>query len=1370
MNDVSFEADGFEDQRSVLPVRTPLVSRTAARKKQWRRGLFAFAAACLVGTCAQGQTSFGRQNVGVSSAAQSVTVTAQVAGQVSTVEVLTLGTSGLDFAPGSGGATCASANLMAGQSCTQSITFTPTSPGQRNGAVVLLDSGGGVLGTAYLTGTGSAGLGVFVPGTMLTVAGDGQWTSVLDGKIATAADLDLPSSVVEDGSGNLYIADSAHNRIREVTASTGIISTIAGNGNPSYQGDNGSAVNATLNTPSGITIDGAGNLYIADTGNNVIRKITAATGIITTAAGNGNPGNGGDGGPATSANLSAPWGVTADSGGNLYIADTANHRIQLVAVATGVITTVAGDGVINANGAGSYSGDGGPAIAAGLNFPYAVAFDPSGNMYIPDSSNNRIREVSASTGIITTFAGTGALGFSGDGAAATAAQLYSPSGVAFDPAGNLYIADTQNNRIRKVSSVSGNITTIAGNGAGVYSGDNGSAAGAGLYGPYGLYIDGNGDLFIADYFDHRIREIQSNLALVKLTAAVRQGDTSAPASQTIENDGNAALDLTAITPDQNAAVDAALTTCTLGTPYLIVDAHCVVAAEFAPSEAGNPLTANVDISGSTVNAPLDIQLVGDATAVNTTTVTLVSSLNPANFGQTVTLTATVTTGAGTGSLTGTVAFTDGATVLAASLPLHAGVATFTTTAFAVGLHSLTASYSGDAGHFASTSTPALSQIVNEATVTSLTSSANPSQGGANVTFTAVVAASSGGGVAPDGNVIFSDGATVIGTAVLSGSGIASFSTTALANGTHSITAAYGGDAANYILGSSSNVVTQNVQGSSTTVLNSAPNPSNFGTPVTLVAAVTPTGSVAATGAVNFFDGGIQIGSVNLVTASETATLVTASLATGQHSITAAYQGGPGNSASTSAPVIQVVNQAQTATTLSAVPDPGIAGKAVVITATVTVTQGKSTPTGTVTFTDGATTLGQAPLSAAGTATLSPLLAAGPHSLVATYAGDANDAGSVSAALALTVQLGTTTTAVASTPNPSLVQASVTYTATVTGNGGTPTGEVSFLADGVSIGTAKLNASGSASLQYANLPVGSHAITASYSGDATDSASTSTAINQVVQAIPTVTALGTSITGATNSQIVLVATVIGTTGPTPTGTVTFTSGTTVIGSSTLDAGGVATLTPELPNGTYSIVAAYGGDALHSPSTSNAASISTSATNFNLSVTPDAVTMASGQNATVTVTLESENSFSDTIGLGCASLPAAVNCHFSTISESLKAGAVDKVQLTIDTNNPLSGGTVSTNSRADGQGKYLAGLLFPVAGVFGWLFWKRRKRHAILFHAGLVLLLLSSAGLLVTGCGGFTQSSATPGTYTIQVTGVGTNSNITRYQNITLNITK
>ena len=145
MNDVSFEADGFEDQRSVLPVRTPLVSRTAARKKQWRRGLFAFAAACLVGTCAQGQTSFGTQNVGVSSAAQSVTVTAQVAGQVSTVEVLTLGTSGLDFAPGSGGATCASANLMAGQSCTQSITFTPTSPGQRNGAVVLLNSGGGVL-------------------------------------------------------------------------------------------------------------------------------------------------------------------------------------------------------------------------------------------------------------------------------------------------------------------------------------------------------------------------------------------------------------------------------------------------------------------------------------------------------------------------------------------------------------------------------------------------------------------------------------------------------------------------------------------------------------------------------------------------------------------------------------------------------------------------------------------------------------------------------------------------------------------------------------------------------------------------------------------------------------------------------------------------------------------------------------------------------------------------------------------------------------------------------------------------------------------------------------------------------------------------
>jgi sugar lactone lactonase YvrE len=337
-------------------------------------------------------------------------------------------------------------------------------------------------------------------GIITTVAGNGTRNFSGDGSAATNASLFAPSGVAVDSSGNLFIADFGNNRIREVGAN-GIITTVAGSGPyggtaPVFSGDGGPATNATLAVPNGVALDSSGNLFIADTGNGRIRKVST-NGIITTVAGNGSVlGYFGDGGPATNASLPNLASVAVDASGNLFIADTYNQRIRKVN-ANGIITTFAGGGI----------GDGAAAINASLNYPHGVAVDASGNLFITDDLNNRIREVNAN-GIITTIAGDGTAAFSGDGSAATNATLDDPFDVALDASGNLFVADSGNSRLRELST-NGIIATVAGNGTSAYSGDGGAAIHAGCTFA-GVAVDASGNLFIADTYNQRIRKVNAD--------------------------------------------------------------------------------------------------------------------------------------------------------------------------------------------------------------------------------------------------------------------------------------------------------------------------------------------------------------------------------------------------------------------------------------------------------------------------------------------------------------------------------------------------------------------------------------------------------------------------------------------------------------------------------------------------------------------------------------------------------------------------------------------------------------------------------------------------------------------------------------------
>jgi hypothetical protein len=454
--------------------------------------------------------AFGTQSVDTATAARNVTLTNSGTASLTGLTISLAGTNPTDFL----GSSSCPVTLAAGANCTISLEFKPAVAGTFSATVEIKDNATGSPQTIALTGTGSS---TAAAGSIVIYAGkvgDSGYTG--NNGSATAATFYYAEGTATDASGNLYIADSGNNVIRKVNASTGILSTVVGNGYGAgmipggYSGDGGPALDAELGSPFGVALDKAGNIYIADTYNSAIRKVTAATGIITTVAGNGNYGYSGDGGLAIDANLGLPKAVAVDSAGNLYISDSSNYVIRKVTVATGIITTIAGGGSGCAKETDAY-GDGCPAQDA--NFEVGtdgsgtggIAVDASGNVYIADPDLATVRKIVASTGVIQIVAGDNTPGYSGDGELATSAELNLPRDVKVDGAGNIFIADDDNNIIREVAAATGKISTVAGE---QYSSGGGkeavplvAATGVKFAGPAYISLDPSGNLFITDVND-----------------------------------------------------------------------------------------------------------------------------------------------------------------------------------------------------------------------------------------------------------------------------------------------------------------------------------------------------------------------------------------------------------------------------------------------------------------------------------------------------------------------------------------------------------------------------------------------------------------------------------------------------------------------------------------------------------------------------------------------------------------------------------------------------------------------------------------------------------------------------------------------------
>ncbi|RSL18366.1 YVTN family beta-propeller protein [Edaphobacter aggregans] len=750
-----------------------------------------------------------------------------------------------------------------------------------------------------------------------------------------------------------------------------------------------------------------------------------------------------------------------------------------------------------------------------------------------------------------------------------------------------------------------------------------------------------------------------------------------------------------------------------------------------PASLGSPAgTYPVSIVGglSSLNYLTEFQDGTFTVTPTSLTVSLASSANPVAYGSAVLFTATLPIDA-----TGTVTFYDGPTIFGTG-SISGGVATQLTSSLTAGTHSITAQYGGDVNYGSAVST-AVSQVVSLATPTvTLASSLNPSTFGASVTFTATLPTDA------TGTVTFLDGVTALGTGTI-GTGIATLTTGSLAAGTHSITAQYGGDS-NYSAAVSTPVSQVVNKASSTVALASSPNPSTFGTSVTLTATI-PSG---ATGTVTFDDGATSLGTGTI--SGGVATLATGSLTAGTHSITAQYGGDTNYIGAVSTGVSQVVNKATPAVTLASSLNPSTFGVSVTLTATV-----PSGATGTVTFDDGATSLGTGAISGGGATLTISSLAAGTHSITAQYGGDTNYTTAASTAVSQIVNKASPTVTLASSLNPSTFGVSATLTATVPSEA---TGIVTFDDGATSLGTGTIS-SGVASLTTSSLAAGTHSITAQYGGDTNYNGATSSVLSQVVNKASSTVALATSLNPSTfGTGVTLTATV--TSGA--TGTVTFEDGTTSLGTGTINSGVATLATSSLAVGTHSITAQYGGDANYTAAVSTPVSqvvnkaipTVTLASSLNPSTYGTSLTLTAAvpAGATGTVTFEDNGTAisgavpisGTTAAFAISTLVAGSHAITAVYSGDTNYNGTTSLVLTqtvnMATTGPSTTLSVSPAMAMYGDPAVLTAVVGPPSGATG----------TVSFHEGTTLLGTSSLDGSTTAV--LPVSTLNVGTHTITAT--------------------